>query len=582
MSRVQICALFEPFGKVESVEIVPIDAEGKIVVSVFFRERIAPNLMIQIQAELKDLRIQWDTDQKKFIAERERLKALERERLKEAELKREREREREKLDYPRETENLNSYRKPDSLHLIQKQRDYREPRDVDYYSRAYRDETFRKGCDSHRDTYPKRRYRDESREYSRDRDYRDESRQYFTDRDYPHEGRRANAERTSLSHRRQDYKDQDTNEARRSSSNREHGNVSAYSTSHKEGHYSTRNANYHKNSTYTSHFDVQSHSSSHFDSAQSQSPVALNSTPSSFPIQQVKAFDSNQILKNLLFSHEEYSRLALEVSDQVNRCKVMEEISPKKDSPELIIPKKAKKLKAIQKLETELELPFTDTPTLSDSSSFLLDSASSSSSRTIPLAKAVDRFWKASHKTKHNQTPSSLFPTSKRDQRAQARKHKSFFYDSSSPHSSLVMRTKALKLTKSSIHAFGIFAMEPIDKGEFVIEYVGEVIRDTIANLREKYIYSRTHAQSSYLFRIDKETVIDATLQGNLARFMNHSCDATCVAKVLQIEGRKRICVYAKRALAPGDEITYDYKFPIEDEKIPCLCGASNCRGSLN
>jgi SET domain-containing protein len=48
------------------------------------------------------------------------------------------------------------------------------------------------------------------------------------------------------------------------------------------------------------------------------------------------------------------------------------------------------------------------------------------------------------------------------------------------------------------------------------------------------------------------------------------------------VESQKRIVVYSKADIAPGDEITYDYKFEIEDEKIPCHCGAAGCRGFLN
>ena len=60
------------------------------------------------------------------------------------------------------------------------------------------------------------------------------------------------------------------------------------------------------------------------------------------------------------------------------------------------------------------------------------------------------------------------------------------------------------------------------------------------------------------------------------------SCDPNCNAKIVTIEGRKRIVIYAKKDIHPGDEITYDYKFPEEEDKIPCLCGSSNCRGYLN
>lgn len=55
-----------------------------------------------------------------------------------------------------------------------------------------------------------------------------------------------------------------------------------------------------------------------------------------------------------------------------------------------------------------------------------------------------------------------------------------------------------------------------------------------------------------------------------------------CYAKVITVEGAKKIVIYSKRDIAVGEEITYDYKFPLEDEKIPCLCGAAKCRGFLN
>jgi len=55
-----------------------------------------------------------------------------------------------------------------------------------------------------------------------------------------------------------------------------------------------------------------------------------------------------------------------------------------------------------------------------------------------------------------------------------------------------------------------------------------------------------------------------------------------CYAKVILVEGAKKIVIYSKYDIALGEEITYDYKFPIEDEKIPCLCDAPQCRGSLN
>lgn len=145
----------------------------------------------------------------------------------------------------------------------------------------------------------------------------------------------------------------------------------------------------------------------------------------------------------------------------------------------------------------------------------------------------------------------------------------------------LKFRKKQLKFAKSAIHDWGLFAMEPIAADEMVIEYVGQMVRPSVADLRETK-YEAIGIGSSYLFRIDMETIIDATKCGNLARFINHSCNPNCYAKVITIESEKKIVIYSKQPIGINEEITYDYKFPLEDEKIPCLCGATGCRGTLN
>ncbi|KAL1705532.1 hypothetical protein EV121DRAFT_258335 [Schizophyllum commune] len=145
----------------------------------------------------------------------------------------------------------------------------------------------------------------------------------------------------------------------------------------------------------------------------------------------------------------------------------------------------------------------------------------------------------------------------------------------------LQTRKKHLRFARSPIHDWGLYAMERIVRGEMVIEYVGEVIRAQVADKREA-TYERQGIGSSYLFRIDEEIVVDATKKGNLGRLINHSCDPNCTAKIITINGEKKIVIYAKRDIELGDEITYDYHFPFEQDKIPCLCGTAKCRGFLN
>ncbi|KNE68701.1 hypothetical protein AMAG_13344 [Allomyces macrogynus ATCC 38327] len=150
--------------------------------------------------------------------------------------------------------------------------------------------------------------------------------------------------------------------------------------------------------------------------------------------------------------------------------------------------------------------------------------------------------------------------------------------------STLKARAKRLKIAKSGIHNWGLYALEPIEAGDLVIEYVGEVVRQKVADTRELQYEREGLGGSSYLFRLDDDRVVDATKTGNYARFINHCCDPNCIARIIAVDGRKRIVIYAAKPIAVGEEITYDYKFDFEDDdaKIPCLCEAKACRGFLN
>ncbi|KAJ7541963.1 hypothetical protein O6H91_10G083200 [Diphasiastrum complanatum] len=170
---------------------------------------------------------------------------------------------------------------------------------------------------------------------------------------------------------------------------------------------------------------------------------------------------------------------------------------------------------------------------------------------------------------------------SARTNRAKLRKLAVAAKDSDLKISLLKSRKKRLKLQRSKIHDWGLLALEPIDAEDFIIEYIGEIIRTKISDVRELQ-YEKMGVGSSYLFRIDDEHVIDATVRGGLARFINHSCEPNCYTKIITVEGQKRVFVYAKKSITIGQELTYDYKFPLEEKKIPCLCGSKRCRGSLN
>ncbi|KAI8003925.1 Histone-lysine N-methyltransferase ATXR7 [Camellia lanceoleosa] len=99
----------------------------------------------------------------------------------------------------------------------------------------------------------------------------------------------------------------------------------------------------------------------------------------------------------------------------------------------------------------------------------------------------------------------------------------------------LKARKKRLRFQRSKIHDWGLVALEPIEAEDFVIEYVGELIRARISDIRERY-YEKMGIGSSYLFRLDDGYVVDATKRGGIARFINHSCEPNCYTKVISVE----------------------------------------------
>uniref|UniRef100_H2Y448 [histone H3]-lysine(4) N-methyltransferase n=1 Tax=Ciona savignyi TaxID=51511 RepID=H2Y448_CIOSA len=118
--------------------------------------------------------------------------------------------------------------------------------------------------------------------------------------------------------------------------------------------------------------------------------------------------------------------------------------------------------------------------------------------------------------------------------------------------------------------------------GTMVIEYIGDIIRSEVAEKREKQYEAAN--RGVYMFRLDSDYIVDATVTGGPARYINHSCNPNCVAEVVNFEKEKKIMIISNRHILSGEELNYDYKFDFEEEgnKIPCLCGALNCRKWMN
>ncbi|XP_076827373.1 LOW QUALITY PROTEIN: histone-lysine N-methyltransferase 2C [Brachyhypopomus gauderio] len=160
---------------------------------------------------------------------------------------------------------------------------------------------------------------------------------------------------------------------------------------------------------------------------------------------------------------------------------------------------------------------------------------------------------------------------------------KQFVHSKSSQYRRMKAEWKCnVYLARSRIQGLGLYAARDIEKYTMVIEYIGTIIRNEVANRKEKMYESQN--RGVYMFRIDGEHVIDATITGGPARYINHSCAPNCIAEVVTFEKGHKIIISSNRRIQRGEELCYDYKFDLEDDqhKIPCHCGAVNCRKWMN
>ncbi len=139
-------------------------------------------------------------------------------------------------------------------------------------------------------------------------------------------------------------------------------------------------------------------------------------------------------------------------------------------------------------------------------------------------------------------------------------------------------------IRRSRIAGQGAFAVRKIRKGERLTEYVGERVTHAVADARypEDKDMPEHH---TFLFTVNRTTVIDASVGGNDSRYINHSCDPNCESVIK----RSRVYIEAIRRIRPGEEITYDYAYvrdgtETEEEETTvygCRCGAASCRGTI-
>ncbi|MDB4886468.1 MAG: nuclear protein [Gemmatimonadetes bacterium] len=138
------------------------------------------------------------------------------------------------------------------------------------------------------------------------------------------------------------------------------------------------------------------------------------------------------------------------------------------------------------------------------------------------------------------------------------------------------------EIRASPMQGLGVFATKPIPAGMRLIEYAGERLTPAAAEARYPDVAGERH--HTFLFAIDDDVVIDAAVNGNEARFINHSCDPNCDAVI----DDRRIWIEAIRDIEPGEELAYDYAYVLDERhtpaakrRFPCHCGAATCRGTI-
>ena len=139
-----------------------------------------------------------------------------------------------------------------------------------------------------------------------------------------------------------------------------------------------------------------------------------------------------------------------------------------------------------------------------------------------------------------------------------------------------------IEVRASPLHGLGVFAARRIPRGTRVIEYLGERVSHAEADRR--YDHKDAGDSHTFLFIVDERTVIDAGVDGNEARFVNHSCEPNCESVI----ENQRVYIDAIRPIEPGEELTYDYQIKREADDPPdidavfaCRCGVEGCRGSM-
>lgn len=129
-----------------------------------------------------------------------------------------------------------------------------------------------------------------------------------------------------------------------------------------------------------------------------------------------------------------------------------------------------------------------------------------------------------------------------------------------------------LSVRPSAIHRWGVFAEEFIPRRRKIMEYTGERCnrRETKRRVLER--------EFNYMFTLNSYWCIDGSTGGSGAEYVNHCCEPNIEARIV----KEHILYMSLRDIQPGEELTIDYHFGKDVERVPCACGAPSCRGTIN
>ena len=145
------------------------------------------------------------------------------------------------------------------------------------------------------------------------------------------------------------------------------------------------------------------------------------------------------------------------------------------------------------------------------------------------------------------------------------------------------------KQRRSPIHGNGVFATADIPAETELVEYKGRLLTHAQA---DRLYDGTTDTGHTFLFTLNDRYVIDANVDGNVARWINHSCRPNCRAVIEENqEGRRnkdRVLIETLRTIRAGEELTYDYGISLGERLTPrlkriwqCRCGDPDCTGTM-